>query len=155
MDTSIVAEVLDGKGPWVALHELFYLTAQKCGWVEICRIHDRLDTKKYRYGLWDSHPRKGSTSIWKGWGCSSENLNFTHKGDQSWWGLRFTWPLQDTTNIRNDSHCNVFNCCFSECTLKDTLMAKNSCVLPWTFQLRPTSLICTLEHSCPPSRNSL
>ncbi|XP_020611748.1 integrator complex subunit 10-like isoform X2 [Orbicella faveolata] len=48
IDTSIVAEVLDGKGPWVALHELFYLTAQKCGWAEICRIHDRLDPKKYR-----------------------------------------------------------------------------------------------------------
>ncbi|KAJ7326017.1 Integrator complex subunit 10 [Desmophyllum pertusum] len=47
VDTSIIAEVLDGKGPWVALHELFYLTADKCGWMEICRIHDRLDPKKY------------------------------------------------------------------------------------------------------------
>lgn len=56
IDTSIVAEVLDGKGPWDALHELFYLTAQKCGWVEICRIHDRLDPKKYRYGSLDSYP---------------------------------------------------------------------------------------------------
>ncbi|XP_078380144.1 integrator complex subunit 10-like [Oculina patagonica] len=48
VDTSIIAEVLDGKGPWVALHELFYLTAKKCGWMEICRIHDRLDPKKFR-----------------------------------------------------------------------------------------------------------
>ncbi|XP_078380453.1 integrator complex subunit 10-like isoform X2 [Oculina patagonica] len=48
VDTSIIAEVLDGKGPWVALHELFYLTAKKCGWMEICKIHDRLDPKKYR-----------------------------------------------------------------------------------------------------------
>jgi len=56
IDTSIVAEVLDGNGPWVALYELFYLTAKKCGWAEICRIHDRLDPKKYRYEPWDSHP---------------------------------------------------------------------------------------------------
>jgi len=48
IDTSIIAEVLDGKGPWVALHELFYSTAKKCGWMEICRIHDRLDPQKYR-----------------------------------------------------------------------------------------------------------
>ena len=48
IDTSIIAEVLDGKGPWVSLHELFYLTAKKCGWMEICKIHDRLDPQKYR-----------------------------------------------------------------------------------------------------------
>nr|XP_058956330.1 integrator complex subunit 10-like [Pocillopora verrucosa] len=48
VDTSIVAEVLDGQGPWIALHELFYLAAKKCGWVEICRIRERLDSKKYR-----------------------------------------------------------------------------------------------------------
>lgn len=55
VDTSIIAEVLDGKGPWVALHELFYLTADKCGWMEICRIHDRLDPKKYRYETVSHH----------------------------------------------------------------------------------------------------
>ena len=49
IDTSIIAEVLDGKGPWVALHELFYVTAKKCGWMEICRIHERFDPQKYRY----------------------------------------------------------------------------------------------------------
>lgn len=67
--------MLDGKGPWVSLHELFYLTAQKCGWVEICRIHDRLDPKKYRYGPWDSHPggwgvlpnEKVGDTCWKIW----------------------------------------------------------------------------------------
>ena len=48
VDTSIIAEVLDEQGPWIALHELFYLTAKRCGWTEICRIHDRLDSKKYR-----------------------------------------------------------------------------------------------------------
>ena len=48
VDTSIVAEVLDGQGPWIALHELFNLAAKKCGWVEICRIRERLDSKKYR-----------------------------------------------------------------------------------------------------------
>ncbi|XP_029186140.2 integrator complex subunit 10-like isoform X2 [Acropora millepora] len=48
VDNSIIAEVLDCKGPWVALHELFYLVAKKCGWIEICKIHDRLDPQKYR-----------------------------------------------------------------------------------------------------------
>ena len=48
VDTSIIAEVLDGKGPWIALHELFYLTAKKCGWIEICSIQERLDSQKYR-----------------------------------------------------------------------------------------------------------
>ena len=48
LDTSIIAEVLDGKGPWIALHELFYLTAKKCGWIEICNIQGRLDSQKYR-----------------------------------------------------------------------------------------------------------
>ncbi|KAM7450919.1 Integrator complex subunit 10 [Porites harrisoni] len=48
VDTSIIAEVLDGKGPWIALHELFYLMAKKCGWIEICSIQERLDSQNYR-----------------------------------------------------------------------------------------------------------
>ena len=49
IDTSIVAEVLDGKGPWVVLHEHFHLVAKKCGWNEICRIQERIDPQFYRY----------------------------------------------------------------------------------------------------------
>ena len=49
VDNSILAEVLDDKGPWMALHELFYLAAKKCGWIDICKIYERLDPKKYKY----------------------------------------------------------------------------------------------------------
>ncbi|XP_068732945.1 integrator complex subunit 10-like isoform X3 [Montipora capricornis] len=48
VDNSILAEVLDGKGPWMALHELFYLAAKKCGWIDICKIYERLDPQKYK-----------------------------------------------------------------------------------------------------------
>ena len=39
---------------------------------------------------------RGELRIWKGWGCSSEILNYTPKGDRSWRGPRFFWPLKET-----------------------------------------------------------
>ena len=38
----------------------------------------------------------GGLRIWKGWGCSSEILNQTLKGDQSRRGPSFFCPLKDT-----------------------------------------------------------
>lgn len=74
VDTSIVAEVLDGQGPWIALHELFYLAAKKCGWVEICRIHERLDSKKFRWRI--SFLESRSLWLWiKQWASSHSNFS--------------------------------------------------------------------------------
>ena len=38
----------------------------------------------------------GELRIWKGWGCSSEVLNKTPKGDRSGRGPSFFWPLKET-----------------------------------------------------------
>lgn len=84
IDTSIVAEVLDGQGPWIALHKLFYLAAKKCGWMEICRIHDRLDSIKYRStnDYWTSisdlhHKLKKISKHWSEEGTEEEVLEKT------------------------------------------------------------------------------
>ena len=47
-DRNIIADIQDGKGPWVKLFELFCLTANKCGWTQITRILDKLDILAHR-----------------------------------------------------------------------------------------------------------
>ena len=44
----------------------------------------------------DSIIPEGRLRIWTGWGCSSEILNQTPKGDRSGRGPSFFWPLKET-----------------------------------------------------------
>ena len=48
-----------------------------------------IDTETNSRGGWELR-------IWKGWGCSSEILNETPKGDRSGRGPSFFWPLKET-----------------------------------------------------------
>ena len=43
-----------------------------------------------------SRPGGVGLRIWKGWGCSSEVLNKSPKGDRSGRGPSFFWPLKET-----------------------------------------------------------
>ena len=59
--------------------------------------------------------------IWKGWGCSSEILNWTPKGDRSGRGPSFFWPLKETKKIYIS---NIYFYIFSRATLNETFTAK-------------------------------
>ena len=57
--------------------------------------------------FWLLHFTQGGNPIWKGWGCSSEILNWTPKGDKSGHGPTIFWPLKET--ILNFDYMNQVN----------------------------------------------
>ena len=74
------------------------------------------------------HPG-GGLRIWKGWGCSSEILISTPKGDRSGRGPSFFWPLKETM-LKHRQYIYIYFYTFSLATLNETFTAKYDGVLP-------------------------
>ena len=70
----------------------------------------------------------GGLRIWKGWGCSSEILNSTPKGDRSGSGPSFFWPLKETM-LKHRQYIYIYIYFFSRATLNETFTAKYDGVL--------------------------
>lgn len=77
----------------VIFHRVFSITKctlEKLSYGKRTNLHCR---KNWRRACL---PEEGDT-LWKGWGCSVENLNLTPKKEQPGCDSSFIWPLKGTT----------------------------------------------------------